>query len=326
MVTLYAQDNVPDLPAPNNNRTLTQSFTIRVNAVNDAPQFTLRDTLTPVNRAEDANNGAQQTIPGLAFGILPGPTSAIDEQPQNVTFDLSVATTGNLAFTVQPDIDEQTGDLTFAVAPHTNGIATVTVTLMDDGTSTPPNVNISPPQVFKIQIAAVNDEPVFTLNVAPVERLEDSGLQVVPNQAFDIAPGPVEATDETFQIVTFITRVVSPDGFSFFEILPTIDPNGTLSFKTNLDKHGTAQIGVRARDDGDPNDNLSDEQFFNIVIAPVNDAPDFTLKLPLPAVNEDADAQRIFDFLTNVRPGGTDPDEADQTVTFTGTKERKTGV
>jgi hypothetical protein len=322
VVTLYAQDNVPDLPAPNNNRTLTQSFTIRVNAVNDAPQFTLRDTLTPVNRAEDANNGAQQTIPGLAFGILPGPTSAIDEQPQNVTFDLSVATTGNLAFTVQPDIDEQTGDLTFAVAPHTNGIATVTVTLMDDGTSTPPNVNISPPQVFKIQIAAVNDEPVFTLNVAPVERLEDSGLQVVPNQAFDIAPGPVEATDETFQIVTFITRVVSPDGFSFFEILPTIDPNGTLSFKTNLDKHGTAQIGVRARDDGDPNDNLSDEQFFNIVIAPVNDAPDFTLKLPLPAVNEDADAQRIFDFLTNVRPGGTDPDEADQTVTFTVTNDQ----
>ncbi len=64
----------------------------------------------------------------FATGISAGPA---DEAMQSLTF--TVTNDNNALFTVQPDIDEVTGDLTFTIAAGAVGTATVTVTLMDDG-------------------------------------------------------------------------------------------------------------------------------------------------------------------------------------------------
>lgn len=63
---------------------------------------------------------------------------------QLLTFNVTVTgTTGNLAFTSAPTIDSTTGNLTYAVVANTNGTATVSVTLSDNGANNSPNVNTS---------------------------------------------------------------------------------------------------------------------------------------------------------------------------------------
>ncbi len=318
VVQVAARDNASGV-SPNVNQSAFETFTIAVTAVNDPPQFTLGN-----NQVVFEDSGPRQ-VNGWATGIRPGPMSATDEVGQNLTFNLSVSTTGNLAFTAGPDIDPLTGNLTYTTAPNTNGVATVTVTLSDDGDSSPPNANVSAPQIFQIRVNPLNDPPEFTAG-GNVAVNEDAGLHTVAGWATGIRPGPIDAVDEASQSIAFITNIIGRTGTLAFDSDPAVNAiTGDLTFQAKPDVHGTATVVVRAIDNGSafsPHDNASLDQTFTISVAAVNDAPVFAIS-GNQRVSEDAGLQNVPNFLQNIMPGPpTAQDEAGQQVSFTVTSDQ----
>ena len=236
----------------------TQQFTITVTAVNDPPSFQL--PASPDQTVlEDA--GAQ-SVAGFATAISKGPA---DESGQTLTFNVS--NDNNALFSVQPDIDETSGDLTYTPAANANGSATVTVTLSDDGGGT----NTSGTATFEIDVSPVNDEPSFDLPASPNQTVaQDGGAQTVPGFATNISAGPA---NESGQTLTFTT---SNDNNALFSAQPAISSGGTLTYTPAAGATGTATVSVSLMDDGgtaNGGDDTSPTQTFTITIAPPNAAP-----------------------------------------------------
>ena len=118
----------------------TQSFTISVTAVNDAPTFTIGAGQTAVSLL-----GAQ-TVNDWAKSISPGPA---DEAAQTVTFKVTASNPS--LFAVQPQVSS-TGKLTYTPKALALGSTTVTVTLTDNGGTASGGHDTSAPQTFTITI------------------------------------------------------------------------------------------------------------------------------------------------------------------------------
>src|SRR5438094_898907 len=126
----------------------TQSFTITVTAVNDAPSFTKGADQT-VN--EDSG---LHTVAGWATAISAGPS---DESGQTMDF---IVTNNNAGlFSGQPAVAAN-GTLTYTSAPNANGSATVYVKIHDNGGTANGGADTSATQSFTITVTAVNDAPV----------------------------------------------------------------------------------------------------------------------------------------------------------------------
>ncbi|HKR65230.1 MAG TPA: Ig-like domain-containing protein [Thermoanaerobaculia bacterium] len=121
------------------------TFTITVNAVNDAPSFTPGGDVT-------VNEDSGPYLAPWATGISAGP----NEGGQTVSFNVS--NNNNALFLVQPSISS-TGVLTFTSAPNAYGSALVTVSLQDNGGTANGGVDTSAPVQFTITVNAVNDAP-----------------------------------------------------------------------------------------------------------------------------------------------------------------------
>lgn len=133
-----------------------QTFTITVNAVNDAPAFTA-----------GANQTVQEDAPASsvtwATAISAGP---VNEAAQTVAFIVSNNNTSLFTSTGQPAIDA-TGKLTYTLAPNANGVATVSVKLKDNGGVENGGNDESMAQNFTLTVNPVNDLPVITSITAP---------------------------------------------------------------------------------------------------------------------------------------------------------------
>ncbi len=139
----------------------TQMFTITVNSVNDEPSFTkgANETVT-----EDA--GAQE-VNGWATSIDDG-----DGDTQVLTFN--VTNDNNALFSVQPDIDESTGNLTYTPAANAFGSAEVTVSISDNGGTANGGDDTSADQTFTITVTQVNDTPVVVTGISDDTGASDS--------------------------------------------------------------------------------------------------------------------------------------------------------
>ena len=126
---------------------MPQSFTITVEAVNDAPDLTLG---ADIALGEDP--GAQ-SVAGFA---LSGPGGGADEAGQIVTLDVQNDNAG--LFSVAPSIDAA-GTLGFTPAPGASGQATVTVTATDDGGTANGGVDATQ-RTFVITISETDAPPV----------------------------------------------------------------------------------------------------------------------------------------------------------------------
>jgi hypothetical protein len=198
---------------------------------------------------EDA--GAQ-TVPGWATSISPGPAS---ESSQSISF--AVSATDPSLFAVQPAVSP-TGTLTYTPAADANGATTVSVTAQDDGGTANGGSDASASQVFTITLVPVNDAPSF-LKGPDQSVVSLLGAQSVPGWATSISPGPA---DEASQTVTF---VVTTDNPALFAVQPQVSPNGTLTYTPTLLAVGTANVTVRAVDNGGGAD-TSPPQTFTITI------------------------------------------------------------
>ena len=140
------------------------------------------------------------------------------ELTQSVSF---TASADNPAlFSIQPSVAPD-GTLTYAPAPDANGLATITVTAVDDGGTANGGTDTSAPRTFTITLTPVNDEPDLT-TAANKTKLEDAGAQSIGGWATAITPGPA---NESTQIVSFTAAADNP---GLFAVQPAIAPDGTL--------------------------------------------------------------------------------------------------
>ncbi len=121
--------------------TNTQTFTITVESVNDAPSF-----VKGADQLSMAGSG-MQTVTGWATNISAGPTN---EASQILTFTL--VTDNDVLFSTLPGIDSTTGALSYTPAAGKWGLATMTVTLKDNGGAANGGIDTSVPQMLVITI------------------------------------------------------------------------------------------------------------------------------------------------------------------------------
>jgi len=280
----------------------TQTFTITVNSVNDAPSFTKGPNQTVL---EDA--GAQ-TASSWATAISAGPAN---ESSQMVNF---IVTNDNTAlFTTQPAIAPD-GTLSYTAAPDAFGVATVTVSIHDNGGTANGGVDTSAPQTFKIYVTPVNDAPSFTKG-ADQTVLEDAA-SVSVSWATGISAGPANESGQAVDFV--ITNNTNP---GLFLVAPAVAPNGTLTYTVAPNANGNANVTLKIHDNGGITNGGVDEsvtQSFLITVTPVNDAPSFA-KGADQTVLEDAAAQSVSGWATSISAGPAD--EAGQVLTFTTTND-----
>lgn len=124
---------------------ITDTFLVTVNPVNDAPSFVLG--VLPHSTLIDSG---QQQIEGVVLDLKAGP---VNEQDQQLTINVTNDNAG--FFAVQPQIDSS-GTLTYTPAEGASGTAIVSVTLMDDGGTENDGVNTSETLTFPITIESAN--------------------------------------------------------------------------------------------------------------------------------------------------------------------------
>ena len=138
------------------------TVTITVTAVNDVPTFAMGPNVTS---NEDAG---PQTVTGWATGISAGPANETNGAcsplvpatcQQVVNFIVSSTSTNPALFSAAPAIAAN-GTLTYTSAPNANGVATVTVSLHDNGGTANSGADTTTPQTFTITVTAVDDAPV----------------------------------------------------------------------------------------------------------------------------------------------------------------------
>jgi hypothetical protein len=141
----------------------TQTFVINVTSVNDAPSFTKGGDQTVL---EDA--GAQ-SVNAWATAISAGPAN---ESAQTVSFEVTGNTNASL-FSSAPAVSA-TGVLSYTPAANANGTATITLKIKDNGGTANGGVDESVTQTFVINVTAVNDAPVVTINAGTTQSLQYS--------------------------------------------------------------------------------------------------------------------------------------------------------
>ena len=287
-----------------------KSFDIRVDAVNDAPSFTL-----PLAQTASNEDAGAQSLPGFATEILAGPD---DESGQVVSFAVTGNTNPGL-FAAPPSLAAD-GTLTYTAAPDAAGASTITVRLMDDGGTANGGGDQSAEQSFDIVVTAINDSPSFTVTGEHMS-LEDAGAQTVAGFASALSPGPA---NESGQVLSFtVTGNTNP---GLFAVAPALAADGTLTYTAAADALGTATITVTLSDDGGTAGGGVDQsaaQSFDIVVTAVNDAPTFALSLQ-PQSLEDAGPQTLPGMATSISPGPAD--EAGQVLSFAVTANTAPGL
>lgn len=232
------------------NTTATQTFTITVNNLNDAPIFSTGSNVT-VNEDSGAYNQP------FATGIDDGDPSTT----QVLTFHV-VATNSSL-FSVQPSIEVSNGNLSFTPASNANGFTAVQVSLSDDGPNGGGEVNTSATQTFYITINPVNDPP--SINAPGTATTLQNGTTTVTINIADI-DNPIGSlqVSATSSNLTLVTN----GGFTFSPTAGTM----TMTIRPECGQVGLSFVTITVEDNGSPN--LSSTAILSLFVTP---APAFDI-------------------------------------------------
>jgi hypothetical protein len=192
------------------------------------------DTVAPVNVAPSFTKGTNQTVledcgsqtvSEWATSMSAGPA---DEAGQ--TLDFVVTNDNNALFSVQPTVAAN-GTLTYMPATNGNGMATVTVSLHDNGGTVDGGVNTSTPQTFTITVTPVNDAPVavpdsYTTAENTVLIVATPG--VLANDT-DVDGQTLTAAIDVSNYPSHGTAILQPDGS--FKYTPYLNYCGPDEFK-----------------------------------------------------------------------------------------------
>jgi hypothetical protein len=288
---------------------LAATVTFTIDPVADTPSVTnattLEDTQTTSGLVITRNpaDGAEVThfkITGITGGTLfqNNGTTPIN----NGDFITFAQGNAGLKFTPTPDSNANGGFQVQASLNNTDaglggGLATATITVIP-----------------------VNDAPSFTKGADQTVN-EDAGAQTVAGWATSLSVGPA---NEAGQTLTFLVTGNTNPGL--FSAGPDISPTGTLTYTPATNINGSALITIVLKDSGGTANggvDTSAPQTFTITVNSVNDAPSFT-KGADQIVNEDAGAQSVANWATNISAGPAD--ESGQTLTFLVTGNTNPGL
>jgi len=296
-------------PPPSFPATDTDTITITVVAVNDAPTL---DAIANLNILEDSGT---QTV--NLTGITIGPAN---EAPQTLTV---TATSSDTSIVPNPTVTytsaNPTGTLMLAPLANASGTVTITVTVTDNGGTANGGADTFV-RTFTVTVTPVNDAPSFN-SISDQTLLED----FAPTNVAITGVSPGGGPDEAGQTITF-TAVSSNTS-----ILPnpTVTGSGstrTMTFTPAANAYGTVTVTVTAQDSGGVANGGIDSfsRTFTVTVTPVNDAPtlDPIANLPIsPALLlEDAAPQTVNLSGISVGPTGSAvTTEAGQNLTVTAT-------
>ncbi|KAA5546992.1 tandem-95 repeat protein [Roseiconus nitratireducens] len=203
-----------------------RTFTLTINAVNDAPTFD--SPMDPITVDEDSGPYAEP----WATNISPGPS---DESDQTVRFEVVTPVDAQDLFQTLPQISDD-GILRFVPAPNANGTVDLSVTAIDSADG------VSSPLTLRLVITALNDPPVAVADDLMTD--EDTPLMLTADDllANDVDPD-VGNPDDT------LTLLLPEDGFSLSGARVTYNPaTGEIVYDpttaTSLQAIPSGQSGV----------------------------------------------------------------------------------
>ena len=227
--------------------TVDETFTVTIDPVNDQPSFT-----SGGNQTADQTSGPQ-TVISWATDVSAGP----NEDVQALTFNVSTDNTA--LFSAQPSISSD-GTLTYTPESNAVGIATITVSLSDDGGTTNGGDDESPSSTFTITVNSVNDAPT-TSGIEDITVPEDT-----PSSSIDLFAA-FDDTEDPDEALSY--EVFSNSNPALFSSTPIDGTAGTLTLNYALNASGSAELIVRATD----TEGLSVDAPFTVTVTEVNDAP-----------------------------------------------------
>ncbi len=251
-----------------------QTFTITVTGINDPPVFTAGPDQTI-----DEDAGAQ-SVAAWATGIDDGDGDVV----QMLTFMVS---NDNAALFATAPAVSPTGTLTYTPADDANGVANVSLFLMDDGGTANGGMDSSPTQMFTITVNAINDPPV---NTVPATRSGDedtvidfTGANLISVADVDIAAGTLTTDlavlNGTLNLTAAGTAMLTGNGTGNAQVNGSLaDVNATLASLTYTptpDYNGSDSLTVSSNDNGSTGAGgpQGDTDVVNISVNPINDPP-----------------------------------------------------
>jgi large repetitive protein len=205
------------------------SFEITVNPINDAPSFVGGGDVIVLEDAGMVQIGAWAR--DMRMGTM--------SNAETLMFLVTVHNNAGI-FDILPQVDAESGELTFRGAPDAFGLAEISVALIEVNGDN----KLSPHQSFRINILPVNDAPSFNAG-HNITHQTSLGEAEIPHWATQISAGPANEAD---QQLSFIVTVLQ--GEDLFEVAPAIDAEGTLRFTPAAAANGLAMMQVVLTDDG----------------------------------------------------------------------------
>jgi uncharacterized repeat protein (TIGR01451 family) len=239
-----------------NNASATDTFVLTVNGVNDPPTLAALSPLT-INEDSGTTNVA---LSGISFG----PSN--EGQTNRVT-----ATSSQPGLIPDPTVvyssPNATGTLSFAPAANSNGIATITVTVNDGGTS-----NNAVTRTFNVTVNAVNDAPSISA-ITNVVVNEDTTTVPIP---FIIGDAESAATTLSVAARALDTNLIAN------VVLSGAGSNRTIAVTPALNRSGQTSITVFVGDGTNTN-----TMTFLMTVREMNDLPSILMSTNQFTINED---------------------------------------
>ena len=301
--------------------TATDSASLVVTAVNDAPVWTLpadftvdedtRLNITGLSIADvDANTGELLVSLSVDHGALSlGDMTGLTFSAGDGTDDATLTFTGTLS-----DINAALATLSFQGGLNENGPAALSASVSDQA-NTGSGGALADSGSVNIDVTAVNDAPVWTLPadlmVDEDTRLNITGLSIADVDAntgellvsLSVDHGALSLGGTTG--LTFSAGDGADDAtLTFTGTLSDINAAlATLSFQGGLNENGPVALSASVSDQANTGSGgaLADSGSVNIDVAAVNDAPTTTGLLDV-VVNEDAPVTRVrlYDAFSDV--------------------------
>ena len=264
-------------------KTLTESLTLTVAAVNDAP-VRVAGSLSGLNIVEDS--AGSSAVPLGITSLNYGPGGASDESNQTLICTLTVIPASLRIFKADGTTSVPVGGtltvtelrgLRYKTTANTPGTGSLTWTVTDSGV---PAQSLT--ESLGVTVTPVNDPPArLTGSLTPISVLEDSANSTAVTLGLTgVTYGPGGGSDEAGQTLTYTltsvpshVRLFQQDGTTQVQAgtsLTGAELSG-LKYKTLAEISGSAAVAWTVSDNGSPAMTITES--LTLTVAAVNDPP-----------------------------------------------------